>query len=461
MNNSSGNDASNAAAEGRVGQTLGKMAMAAGALGGGSEGFKRFLVEEVIFDPHELDDDRIKDIQAKYGITEAAFLRQMPPNTVIGRVINDGGSGHDRHHYLFPFFPPHLMLPSQAGEHVWAFFEAGKAIDHGFWICRISEPRHVDDNNHTHADRKHHVTERSKDAAEKYEKTPDGKPTFDNGPTRLRDGQIVSSGVSASSSDVDQKAYEKLLKETDSSKATDYESVPRYRKRPGDTVFQGSNNTLISLGTDRTGRTAEFSGSDKGKRAKEKPKKDQKGKAGTIDVVVGRGQKKKTEIKEIDNSLGRKEGSKRKQDENIQEGDPDFEFDLSRVYISMNTDADGNFGINFSSKTDPGPATVVKSDHIRLVARKTVKMLVQPSQDSPESECAGILIKDGHIIFIPSKSGLIKLGSEKANKAVLTQPVGAVDAGGTITAPPMTSTIGSQHGIGGPNGEYAKKVVME
>lgn len=460
MNNSIGNGVSSAAAEGRVGQTLGAMGMAAASLGGGGGAFKRFLVEEVIFDPHELDDDRIKDIQAKYGIADGAFIRQMPPNTVIGRMLNDTGSGHERRHYLFPFFPPHLMLPSQAGEHVWAFFEEGKAIDHGFWMCRISEPRHVDDNNHTHADRKHHVTERPKDAAQKFDGAPDDKPTFDNGPTQLRDGKVIASGATASSSDVDQKAYEKLLKDTDSAKITDYEAVPRYRKRPGDTVFQGSNNTLIALGTDRTGRTADFEASDKGKRVKEKPKKDQKGKAGTIDIVVGRGQKKKTEIKEIANSLGRKEGSKRKADENREEGDPDFEFDLSRVYISMNTDADGNFGINFSSKEKPGPATVIKTDHIRIVARKTAKILVQPEADAPESQCAGFLLKDGNVVAIPAADGYVMLGGEDANMVPLCQPA-AVKGGGQVSGPPITSTIGSQVGLGGPNGQFAKKVLIK
>ncbi len=459
MNGSIGNSASTAAAEGRVGQTIGGMAMAAAALGTAG-GFKRFLVEEVIFDPHELDDERVKDLQAKYNISEAAFLLSMPPNTVIGRTLSDGAGGHDRHHYLFPFFPQHLMLPAQAGEHVWVFFEEGKAVDHGFWLCRITEPRFVDDANHTHADRKHHVTEKAKDAADKFEGAPEAKPSFDNGPTRLRDGKVVASGVSASSSDVDQNAYEKLLKETDAAKVTDYEAVPRYRKRPGDTALQGSNNTLIVLGTDRTGRTAEFESTPKGKRAKQKPKNDQKGKAGTIDIVAGRGQKKKTEIKEVDNSLGRKEGSKRKADENREEGDPDFAFDLSRMYVSMNTDADGNFEINFSSKESPGPATVIKTDHIRLVARKTAKILVQPEAGAPESECAGFLLKDGNVVAVPASSGYVMLGGEDASMVPLCQPA-AVKGGGQVSGPPITSTIGAQVGLGGPNGQYAKKVLIK
>ena len=459
MNGSIGNGASSAAAEGRVGQAVGGMAMAAAALGSGGT-FKRFLVEEVIFDPQELDEQRIKDLQAKYGIIEAAFLLHMPPNTVIGRLVSEGSSGHDRHHYMFPFFPPHLMLPAQAGEHVWAFFEEGKAIDHGFWLCRISEPRHVDDLNHTHADRKYHVTERAKDAAEKFEGTPDEKPTFDNGPTRLRDGKVVSSGVSASSSDADQKAYEKLLKDTDSAKVADHEAVPRYRKRPGDTVIQGSNNTLIALGTDRTGRSADFEASPKGKRVKGKPTKDQKGKSGTVDIVAGRGQRKRTEIKEVENSIGKKEGSKRRADENREEGDPDFAFDLSRVYVSMNTDVDGNFELNFSSREDPGPATVIKTDHIRLVARKTAKILVQPTPNAPESQCAGFLLKDGNVVAIPADDGYILLGGEDANMVPLCQPA-ATKGGGQVNGPPITSTIGAQVGLGGPNGQYPKKVLMK
>lgn len=458
-NGATGNNASSAAAEGRVGAALGSMALAAATLGG-DRFLKRFLVDEVIFDPQELDDDRIKDIQGKYGLTEAAFLKQMPPNTVIARVVNETATGHERHHYLFPFFPPHIMLPTQAGEHVWAFFEQGKVVDHGFWMCRISEPRHVDDLNHTHADRKFHVSERAKDSADKFEGVSDVKPGFDNGPTFARDGQVYVSSVGASSSDPDAKAYETLLKESDSAKTTDFESVPRYRKRPGDTAFQGSNNTLVVLGTDRTGRTADFETSPKGKKVKSKPDKDKKGLAGTIDIVAGRGRSKKTEAKEIDNSLGRKEASKRKADENREEGDPDFALDLSRMYVSMNTDADGNFEINFSNKESPGPATIIKTDHIRLIARKTAKILVQPKADSPESECAGILIKNGNLVFLPADNGLVLLGGEDASMSPLCQPL-AVNGGGTVTGPPIISTFGSNVGIGGINGAFSKKVLIK
>ncbi len=78
-NAASGNSASSAAAEGRVGQAVASMVLGQGTLGGDTF-LKRFLVEEVVFDPQELDDDRIKDIQGKYGLIEAAFLNgaEMP-----------------------------------------------------------------------------------------------------------------------------------------------------------------------------------------------------------------------------------------------------------------------------------------------------------------------------------------------------------------------------------------------
>jgi len=461
MNRHVGNSANEAAAEGRASSVMSGLAMAAGTLGGGG-GFQRFLVEEVIFDPAELDDDRLDDLRVKYGLGQAAFLKQMPANTVIGRLINQSGAGHERFHYLFPFLPPHVMLPIHVGEHVWAFFEADKAIDYGFWMWRITEPRHVDDVNHTHADRKYHASEKPKSSKDMFEGAGDSPPGFENGPTFSKDGETVTAANSASSSDADPKLYENLLKNTDAGKIAEMEAVPRYRKRPGDHVIQGSNNALIVLGTDRTGRTAKFKKGDKGKVVEGKPDKDQSGDAGTIDMVVGRGQTEKTSGKKIDNSLKKKEISKRPADEKPEEGDPDFANDLGRLYLSMKTDPDGSMDINFSKRVPAGaPGGIIKTDHLRVVVRKTLKMLVQPSPGAPESECSGIIFKDGNVIFVPSTEGLVLLGGEDADKAILTSGVPAAGGAGQVTAEPIKDTWGGQHGIGGPNGSWATKVKIK
>ncbi len=456
-----GNNTNQAAAEGRVSSVMAGMAMQAGVLGDGSA-FQRFLVEEVIFDPAELDDDRIDDLRARYMLGDAAFLKQMPPNTVIAKALNESGGGHGRHHYLFPFLPQHIMLPVNAGEHVWAFFESDKAIDYGFWLWRVTEPRHVDDLNHTHADRKYHVSERPKSSKDKFEGAGNGPPGFENGPTFVKDGETVTAANSASSSDPDPKAYEKLIQDSDAGKISEMESVPRYRKRPGDNVIQGSNNTLISLGTDRTGRSAKFKKGDAGKAVDGKPDKDKSGEAGAIDIVVGRGQTSKTSGKKVDNSLKKKEVSKRLDDEDPNEGDPDFAADLGRVYLSMKTDPDGVMEINLLDRnpTDGVPGGIVKTDHLRIVVRKTMKLMLQPTPGAPESQCCGVVFKNGNIIFLPASDGMLLFGGEDAAMVPLCQPAGVI-AAGQASGPPITTTFGSQVGIGGPNGQYPKKVAFK
>lgn len=456
-NRFSGNNVSTAAAEGRVGSLVG--AMARDMVDSSSMSFfARFVVVEVIFDPTELDAQRLNDIEEKYGIS-GANLTNMPYNTVIAKRANDLTSAHERFHYLFPFFPQHMMLPVNAGEHVWAFFEQGKKIDNGFWMCRISEPRNVDDLNFTHADRKFQASNEAKDSADLFNGPENVVPGFENGPTALdANGNLVSSHVGTSYG-TSSKSYEEILKQSDSAKVTDFEEVPRHRKRPGDFALQGSNNTLINLGTDRTGRTSEYVSED-GKHASGKPQRDQREKAGSIDIVAGRGQGDATKATVVANSLGRSETVKNVSNEKTTEGDPDFELDLSRVYVSMKTDVDGAFQVNFSSRVEPGPAVVIKTDHIRLIARDTMKLFVQPYADAPQDECAGVLVKDGNLVFIPAANGYCLLGGEDASMVPLCQPA-ASKAGGTITASPIISTLGSQVGMGAMNGAFATKCLIK
>jgi hypothetical protein len=354
-----------------------------------------------------------------------------------------------------------MMLPVKAGEHVWVFFEPGKAKDYGFWITRIHEPRNVEDVNHTHADRKNHVASEV-GTIDKFEGRTTKTPSFNNG-ALVETGTDVKSISSTASMTGEVDVYEKLIKESDAGKLSQMEEVPRYKKRPGDYVLQGSNNTLIVLGTDRTGVAAEtIDDPQKGKIANKKPDADQIEKSGTIDLVVGRGQNPRTAPGVVENSLGRSETLKDVSQENENEGDPDFEFDLGRIYISMSSDADENFNVQLKgiSKDEKGPYGIIKVDHVRIIARKTIKYILQPTQDTPENECAGIVVKDGNIIFVPSDSGLIKLGGDDATMAILCQPLAAA-AGGNVTAPPIVSTIGSTVGSAGPNGAFAKKVVAK
>jgi len=83
---------------------------------------------------------------ARNSIIAAPVLGE--PQTEIGKPI-----------FLLPFFPPHISLPCNPGEHVWALFESSKQYsDVGYWICRITAPYYVDDLNHTHAPRETEVS---------------------------------------------------------------------------------------------------------------------------------------------------------------------------------------------------------------------------------------------------------------------------------------------------------------
>ena len=439
-----------------------------GAMGIGSQAFmQRVVVEEVIFDPTVIDSVREDYLRTQFGLRDISFIRNLPPNSVIGRRVLDGTeSGDNAPQYFFPFFPPHMMLPIKAGEHVWVFYENNKTNAYGFWVCRITEPRDVEDLNHTHPDRKFHLDQKKGTIDKAEGNSGEDVPTFDNGGTLKSKGEKVYDAQSISISG-NEKAYEKIIKESDSGKVSDYEDVPRYKKRPGDTAFQGSNNTLIVLGTDRSGEVAtDTSDPKKGRSFKGKPDKDQRGKAGAIDFVAGRGQGTKTKPKKIvTNTLGKQEVSKKLDQENRNEGDPDFDKDLSRILISMKTDVDNVFNIQLSTidkTSDPGPCDVIKSDHVRIIARKTIKFLVQPTFDSPAEDCGGFVIKEnGDIVFVPSKQGVIKMGGDDANMAVMCQPTAATNAGGTVTASPIVDTLGGQIGGGGPNGQFSKKVLIK
>lgn len=451
-----------AAAEGRAGDAIAGVLLGHVNSDSSERMFERVVVQEVIFDPSMLDDKKLDYLVKKYSLNNDDFLKTAPGNTIIGVRVRDTASGADSgSQYFFPFFSSHMMMPVKAGEHVWVFFEPGKTKDYGFWLTRIHEPRSVEDANHTHSDRKHHVAS-TVTTIDKFEGKTTKTPSFANG-ALVEVGSDNKNIASTASTTGDVDAYEKIIKDSDSGKVSDMEEVPRYRKRPGDLAFQGSNNTLIVLGTDRTGPAAEVENDpEKGKGAKKKPQKDQSGKAGSIDLVVGRGMKAKTAPETVQNSLGTTETQKDVTKEKDNEGDPDFEFDAGRIYLSMNTDGDENFGVKVAgiSKDAKGSYGVIKVDHVRIIARKSVKYILQETQDTPESECPAIVMKDGNVVIVAADSGLLKLGGDDASMAILCQPLASA-AGGTVTAPPIISTIGSSVGSAGPNGQFSKKVVIK
>ena len=467
---------------------------------------KQYVVIDVISDPQFLSDGNIEVIQKMQALyregkainISAEALSLLPRNTIIAQPINsdDAGISGDRI-ILLPFFPSHLALPCKPGEHVWALHpsnESSGGIEVAYWMCRVTPfISMVEDVNHTHHPRISDIPnmESSIEASKQNgSKTPEYRVagTFKN-----EDGTIETSTDGRHVVTDEDQFYEKLMTESDSSKLMQYEPVPRFKKRPGDLALEGSNNTLIVLGTDRQGPYSDIEVTSDKIKKQSNPKTDLVGSAGSIDIVAGRGQTEKTGgkkifSKKIDGNNFFEELDK--QSPLLNEGDPDFNFDKSRIFVSQRTQIDTRANIlNFNKKfgitepTEGNAAILSKSDKLRMVARKDAQILVEDSKGNPittviatsggsifinsknttiKIDAAGNITLNaaGDIILNPSDSGVIKLGGEGADKAILCQDVGVAGAGGQVVAPPLTDNMGGMMGTGG-FGVFASKVLIK
>jgi hypothetical protein len=454
MDRFASNNFAKAGVEGHFGSAFANTGIEASNNLAGLPVLQRVVVEEVLFDPFVLDDARIKSIIETYKLTNKLDIKRLPRNTIIGKPVIDGAQAgsSDVSSYFLPFFPPHLSLPLTPGETCWVFYEnIGKNANYGYWMCRVTEMRNVDDINHTHSDRKFHNINAQDTIARSGDQsaTP---PSFDNGATFLKGGKKSNDDASATTSGgVDR--YKDIIQNSDGGKVHDLEDAPRFTKRPGDLAIMGSNNTLINLGTDRTGPAAEFTSGDKGKTVKGKPASDKINGAGSIDIVVGRG-KGKNKYKKVKNTLGKDEVDKSPKNETPEEGGVDLKDDAARLYLSMKTDVDKNFSISIGDEATDVSAAVIKADCVRIIARNDIKILVD------EDGASIVLKKNGDIIFTPNSQGIIRLGGESANIALLGI-LAPPPAGGTVVGLPITDTMGGRVGVGGANGLYASKVLAK
>jgi hypothetical protein len=462
--------------------------------------FVRMVILETIFDPYIIDDDKIDYWTHTLNVSNIRFAKSLPRNSVIAKKALMGYTNISQPMFLFPFFPSHLALPCKPGEMVWTMFENpdAKIKEIGYWVCRITEPHIADDVNHTHHARQLDPSMQfvnSKITGSNFPKQPfyelrNGKPNTDS------DGKRYVNPSTIVIEDESENIFEKLITETDAAKLTQYEAVPRFRKRPGDVALEGSNNTLLVLGTDRRSNIASYTWNadrDHNPIVPTGPG-DLEGKAGSIDIVAGRGYTNATfgsavdTTKIFDGTFLKKELAKTKDKLSANEGDPDFINDRSRILIAQRAYIDAAFGLGdyntlpiedkhaeedsskykFKNPTiedsDSGDAgIVIKSDKIRIIARSDVQIIVtgftpavdgvstSPKKDNQDiSTWASITIKSsGDIVFSPSETGTIKLGGDDADRAILCTSEPATNDKGTVTAKPLATTAG---GFVGTNG---------
>jgi len=446
--------------------------------------FVRMIVKEVISDPNnDLKDEGKKTEWQGMGVTNMNYANKLPRNTIIAKKVGEDVDPM----FVFPFFPSHLSMPCKPGECVWVMFEKPEASqsDMAFWFCRIVEPHMSDDINHSHPGGSFEPS-LYPSTKERLENEKIGSNiTGENVWHELRNAPVVINGddrVTAREAVIlkgePEDIFEKLITLTDASKLMTYEAVPRFRKRPGDVVLEGSNNSLLVLGTERSGSL----------------EKSQVSEAGSIDIVVGRGQIESTLGKEasttwMKDAKGLTKGSELKKELNKsldvivpKEGDPDFKNDRSRILVSQKTAVDQNFGLKdynnskgLKDNANGDAAIVIKSDKLRLIARSDVEILVtgfstgitpnkqsKKDQNDDTKKWASIIIKSsGDIVLTPADEGLLKLGGEGASLAVLCSPSTPIKPG-EVTAIPITDTMGGSLGVAGASstGTFAKKVVL-
>lgn len=390
--------------------------------------FQRWVVLETIFDPTIIDEIKIRQLESKFsGLInnkeKYALNVSLPRNSILAKPVINDRTGNtaiaDLMMFLYPMFPPALSMPCKPGEHVWVMFESlNERQNLGYWVCSIVGPGHIDDVNHVHQPREF---DKTFEALELFALPGDNKIQkpryhFKNGVYQVLSSEFPDQNnqdpiVPASTAVIQgtEQEYENILKNSEGSILSTYESVPRFKKRPGDIVFEGSNNSLISIGRDRTGDLAQYSTDPAtGETIIKKQVEYQVGNtqlknAGSIDLVAGRGQQNKTSGRKVINHLQNEELAKDRVTAtlNRNEGNPDFIHDRSRIYISQRTKldlalTDIDFFTALSSENSQGVESlvqknsakgisdslngdagiIIKSDKVRIFARSDVQILV-------------------------------------------------------------------------------------
>jgi hypothetical protein len=464
--------------------------------------FLRFVIIDVIHDPAMIDSTKLSHYEHDLHVANIKYATVAPRNSIIARRVMGGDSkASEKTMLLFPFCPPHLAMPAKPGEHVWGMLEHpdAKINDIGYWMWKITQPDFVEDVNYTHADRQYDASFLP-GLSDVFEGTAHPKYEFHNGAVdkdqASGDTYVIgetstlnADPLGLGTKDPD-KAYTDLLQKSDATQLSLFESVPRYRKRPADTVFEGSNNTLIVLGTDRSGPASNYKNDPQVGQVPQPVPSDATGPGvGAIDLIVGRGQTTATGGTPVDNTLGtKKEIGKDKPNLSPAEGDVDRLNDRSTFLIAQKTKVDTNFKIDsvISVHTKQKPiqdtngegAIVVKTDKIRLIARHDVVILVSgadqtdpngnvqdPGASIDPSKCSSLIIRvNGDIVFTPSDTGLIRLGGDDASLSPLCTRVGN-SAGMAGPVPPPTPIVdtmgGAQGGADGTNGTFPLKVLMK
>jgi len=380
--------------------------------------FEKGVVTAIHTGPDSLSEIATQLTAAKISVP----LERIPRGSVVVRRVTRGADQAGSSYTLcYPFFSSHISMPVKPSEMVWVIFDRdGTSI--GYWISRVHGDETSEDVNFSHFDRNNSDSKQESTTATKVGLVP-SPPAVDDFPN-------ISLAKTPEGN-----SYDLILSGTSQSLSqTVFEPVPRYIKRPGDLVMQGSNNATIALTTDHGWAVEQDPGESPTPASAESPASF----SGTIDIVAGRSRWLSTG--EVEGRtlppvrLNRRnftEVSKRIADfESISptEGDPDFLDDAARVYVSQQTDVDYNFNTlnstpsTFETAEPPidysGASVAVKADHLRFIARSDVDRSVNGSiriikEGAKDDDLSAIVMSPDGILQISAKE--IHLGRSSAD----------------------------------------------
>lgn len=363
---------------------------------------------------------------------------RIPFNSCVVRMVSQGADATAASFVLaMPFFSSHLSMPVKIGETVWVLFDRNvKSI--GYWLSRVHGDMTAEDVNFSHYDRSYAPkidASTGPGTVEKANKDTETTPPADDFPNlSLRQGKGSDN------------TYDSIA-QNNVSKSIKFEPVPRYIKRPGDLVLQGSNNTTISLTTDR-GWKADEDPTEKVSNAVSGALDY----SGTVDIVAGRSRWIKDG--EVSRTIPEIRENTRKFKETVKdpslikkpvrtEGDPDFSIDASRVYVTMRSNVDTNFSLTEQFPRYPGEeeapeplidiaAIVCKSDHVRIIARKdeqkqlngSILLVKEGDKQEANDNCTIHMRSDGSVLISGSR---IIIGRTKTDGGLADGPDDAPD----------------------------------
>jgi len=321
--------------------------------------------------------EQVNDLVKKYEKSKTPIiypnrLFTIPRGSILARYIDNSEKPDVR--IFYPFFS-HISLPLKAGEQV--FVQDNGII--GYWFTRKTSDLIAEDPNFTHNDRSNFSS-----VFIRNEQT-----TGTVNPVAKLFPEDSMSGIS----------YREIVGLSDSLKKEFIgEAVPRYSTASTDLSLQGSNNSLIVLGSSST----------LGKNLKN---------TGLIDIVVGRGQSDNTTPGAIFENARKYEESDKTSNQNLSEGDLDLVNDLSRIHVTMNMDPDESFSTNIPNSTyqrGSAPTIVNKTNKFRIIARNDASISVEG-----ENGCSIVLNDNGSIYINPGTSGKVYLNGPNSNQPYL------------------------------------------